>query len=161
MTSSIGWPVGDGLVHAGEELADLEAVRPDAVDRADRAVQDVVPAPELPRPLDGEDVERLLHHAHPAVVAAGIAADRAERRVADVEAAVAEDDLVADGDQRAGERAGLRVGGAQEVVGEPLRRLGADPGQARERLDQARDGLDDGAGHGRTVSRGRGCAGRR
>ena len=25
------------------------------------------------------------------------------------------------------------------------------PGQARERLDQARDGLDDGVGHGRTA----------
>ena len=53
------------LVRPGEELADLEAVRPDPVDRRDRAVEDVVEALELGRPLEGEDVERLLDDAQP------------------------------------------------------------------------------------------------
>ncbi len=57
---------------------------------------------------------------------------------------LAEDDLVADGDEGRGQRARLGVRRPQQVVGQPLRRLRADPGQARERLDQARDGLDEG-----------------
>ena len=34
------------------------------------------------------------------------------------------------------------------MVGEPLRGLGTDAGQAREGLDEARDGLDQRCGHG-------------
>ena len=114
------------LVDPGEELADLEPLGADAVDRADRAVEHVVAAAELAGALDGEHVQRLLDDAQPAVVAARVAADRAQRRVADVEAAVAEHDLVADGDQRPRERARLRVGRAQQVVRQALGRLGAD-----------------------------------
>ena len=108
-------------------------------------MEDVVEALELAGPLEGEDVERLLDDAQPRCVAARVAADRAERRVADVEAALAEDDLVADGDERGGQRPRLGVGRAEEVVGQPLGGLRADAGQPGERLDQPRDGLDDGA----------------
>ena len=45
--------------------------------------------------------------------------------------------------------AGLGVGGAQQVERQPLGGLRADPGQARERLDQPGDRFDDGAGHAR------------
>ena len=47
----------------------------------------------------------------------------------------------------AGERARLRVGCPEQVVGEPLGGLRTDPGQAGERLDQSGDGLDDDRGH--------------
>jgi hypothetical protein len=107
-------------------------------------VEDVIAPLELTRPFDGEDVERLLYHAQPRLVAAGIAADRAERLVRDVEAAVAEDDLISDGDERTGQRSGFRVGRAQEVKGQALCGLWTDPRQASEGLDQARDGFDDG-----------------
>ena len=41
----------------------------------------------------------------------------------------------------------LRVGRAEQVVGQALGGLGPDAGQARERLDQAGDGLDERGGH--------------
>ena len=57
--------VARGLVGPLEQLADPQPVRPDAVDRRDRAVEDVVEALELAGPLEGEDVERLLDDAQP------------------------------------------------------------------------------------------------
>src|SRR5262249_61100890 len=93
------------IVGPGEKLADLQAVRTDPVDRRDRAVEDVVEALELAGPLEGEDVERLLDDAEAAGVAARVAADRAGRLVADVEAAPPEHDPVGDGGQRAPPRA--------------------------------------------------------
>ncbi len=74
------------------------------------------------------------------LVAARVAADRTERLVADVEAPIAEDDLVADVDQRRGQGARLGIGRAQQVEGQALRGLGPDPGQARERFDEPGDG---------------------
>jgi len=53
-------------------------------------------------------------------------------------------DLIADGDERAGQRSRFRVGRAQEVEGQALCGLWTDPRQASEGLDQAGDGLDDG-----------------
>ncbi len=79
--------------------------------------------------------------------------------VADVEAALAEDDLVADGDQGRGQRPRLRVGSTQQVVGQALGGLGTDPRQTREGLDQARDGLDEGRGHASITSPGCEAAG--
>src|SRR5262245_50703988 len=111
-------------------------------------MEHVVEAAELRRSLDREDIERLLDDAQPAAVTTDVATDRAQRRVADVEAALAEDDLVADRDERGGQRSGLRVRSAQQVVGQALRGLRADAGQARERLDEARDRLDEDRGHG-------------
>src|SRR4029078_2825138 len=86
--------IARGAVRPLQQLADAQLVRPDAVDRRDRPVEDVVEALELPGPLQGEHVERLLDHAQARRVAARVATDRAERLVADVEAAVTEDDLV-------------------------------------------------------------------
>ncbi len=105
-------------------------------------------------PLEGEDVERLLDDAQPALVPARVAADRAQLLVADVEAALAEDDLVADVDEGRRQRPGLGVGGAEQVVGQALRGLGSDARQARERFDQPRDGLDEGRGHAPITSPG-------
>ena len=93
-------------------------------------------------PLEREDVERLLDDAQPGLVAAVVATDQAERRITDVEAAFAEDDLLPDGDERRREGPGLGVGRAEQVVREPLRGLGPDAGQARERFDQPGDRLD-------------------
>ena len=69
MTSSNGSPAALRLVGPGEQLADPEPVGADAVDRRDRAVEDVVEAAELARPLERQDVERLLDDAQPALVA--------------------------------------------------------------------------------------------
>ena len=132
----------------------MQPLGADAVDRRDRAVEDVVEALELGGPLEGQDVERLLDDAQPALVPAAVAADRAQLLVADVEAALAEHDLVADVDEGRGERPGLGVGRAEQVVGQPLGGLRADPGQARERFDEPRDGLDEGGRHAPVTSPG-------
>jgi len=76
-------------------------------------VEDVVEALELAGPLQGEDVEGLLDDTQAKDIPGRVAADRAERRVADVEASVAEDDLVADVDEGGGEGSGLGVRGAE------------------------------------------------
>ena len=80
---------------------------------------------------------------------ASILIEPVARLIADVEAAVAEDDLVSDGDERGREGAGLGVGRAEQVVRQALGGLWTDAGKARERFDQARDGLDEGGGHAR------------
>jgi hypothetical protein len=77
-----------------------------------------------------------------AVVARRIGADGAQRTGGDVEARLAIDHLVTDRDEGRGEGARLSLGGAEQVVSQTLRRLGANAGQARKRFDQARDGLD-------------------
>ena len=65
----------------------LQLLGPDALERAHRAEQHVVAAVELAGALDGDDVARLLDHAHDVAVAAVVAAERAQLLVGDVEAA--------------------------------------------------------------------------
>ncbi len=55
--------------YARDQLRDLQIIGPYAVHGRDRAVQDVVTALVLTGPFDGEDIERLLDHAHEAAVA--------------------------------------------------------------------------------------------
>jgi hypothetical protein len=116
-------------------------------------VEHVVETPELARALEREDVERLLDDAQPEHVAGGVPADRAEGRVADVEAALAEHDLLPHRDQCLREGACLCLGRAQEVIGEALRGLGADAGQAREGVNEPGDRLDQESGHAREAER--------
>ena len=123
-------------------------------------MEDVIDALELAGPLQRQDVEGLLDDAQAGRVTTRVATDRAERRIADVEAAVAEDDLVADVDEGRGERAGLGIRGAEQVVRQALGGLGADPGQAREGIDEPRDRFDERGGHARTTT-GPGSSGRR
>src|SRR5690606_26946750 len=80
----------------GDELADLQLVRPDALQMVDRSLQHVVAALELAGPLDGDDVAGLLDDAQDVVVATGIGADSAELALGDVEAPRAEPDTFLD-----------------------------------------------------------------
>ena len=103
----------------------------------------MIPAPPLAGSLDREDVERFLHDTKAAALARPVAADRAARRVADVEARGAEDHLVADRNERRREGARLGIRRPEQMVGQALGRLRADPGQPREGLDEAGDRRDD------------------
>ena len=111
-------------------------------------MEDVVQASEDAGPLEGKDIQRLLDDAEAERVAAPVPTDRAAWGVADVEADLAEHDLLAHGNQGCGKRARLGILGPEQVIGQSLRGLRSDPGQAIERLDQARDGLDEGRYHG-------------
>ncbi len=127
-------PLDDPL----QQLTDPQPVGSDAVHGRDGAVEHVVPAAERAGSLQGEDVERLLHHAQAGVVASRVEADGALGAGADVEARVAEHHLVADRDERGRERPGLGIGRAQQVVRQPLGGLGADAGQARDSASMRR-----------------------
>ena len=145
-TSANGIAGVASLRDALQQWPDAQAVRADAVHRRDGSVEHVVATLEGARPFQGQDVERLLHDAEPRVVAIRVEADGAARAGGDVEADVAEHDLVPHGNQGRGQGARLSLGRPQQEVGQPLGGLGADAGQPRERLDEARDGLDDGHG---------------
>jgi hypothetical protein len=89
--------------------------------------------------LDRGEVGRLLHDADLGRVAARVAADRARRRVGEIEALGAEHDLLLQAQHRFGELVHLRVGHGEEMERETRRRLLADAGQAAERRGQALD----------------------
>src|SRR5262249_42784876 len=88
-----------------QQRLDFEVVRPDPLERVDRAVQDVVEPLVAGGPLDRQDVERLLDDADRAAVAARVGADAARVRLRDVEALGAEDDPLLDVDDRLGQAA--------------------------------------------------------
>ena len=91
------------------------------------------------RALDREEVGGLLHDADDRAVAASVEADRAELLLGQVSALTAEADALLDLANRVGERDRLLLRDAQKVEREPLRRAGADAGQARELGDQVVD----------------------
>ena len=95
-------------------------------------MQHVVATAEGAGALDGEHVERLLDDADTGGVAAGVVAEAAGVALGQVLADGAEVDALLDVEQGLGEVVGLGLGGAQDVVGEALGRLGADAGQAME-----------------------------
>jgi hypothetical protein len=66
--------VARGRVGTVEELPDPEPLRPDAIDRRDRSMEDVIQAFELGRPFEREDVQRLIDDAQPMLVASRIPA---------------------------------------------------------------------------------------
>ena len=131
----------DGLtddpgVNAIEELAQAELLPPDAVERTQRATEDVVAALE-PRALDGDDVAGILDHADDLGIAPVVAADGALlARLRHVEADRAERRALLDGDDGFGQTAGVVGRHLQNVKGDALGRLGPDAGQATEFVDQ-------------------------
>src|SRR6266536_2861371 len=66
----------------------------DAVERRERAAKDVVQPAILVRPLDGDQVDRLLDNANDRPVAPGVLADRAELLLGQVPALLAEADAL-------------------------------------------------------------------
>src|SRR5439155_24967484 len=72
-----------------QELADLEVLGPDAVQRRERPQEHMVAAAKLPRAIEREEVVRLFDHAQEAAVAPGVATDAAGIFLGDVEAHLA------------------------------------------------------------------------
>ena len=126
-----------GPLHARVELRDLEVLRLDAVDRGERAAEHVVAAAVLVRALDRDHVAGLLDHADQRRVAALVGADRAARALGEVEADLAEADLVLDVADRVGERVGVLRRRAQHVERQPLGGAVADAGELAQLGDQA------------------------
>jgi len=121
------------------ELAYSQVVRPDALDRADRAAEHVIAAAELAGLLDREDVLRLLDHAQHGLVAPGVAADPALVSLGDVEADPAEPHLVLDLEQDLGQPTHVGLIGLKQVERDPLGALGTDAGESAELVDEVLD----------------------
>src|SRR6266511_2003343 len=129
------------LLHAvpldpSDQLVDAQVLGVDAVDRGERAAEDVVEAAELARPLDREEVDWLLHHADERVVASRVPADRARLFLCEIAALVAEADPLLDVLDRGGERERFVLWALEQVERKPVGRARPDAGKARELRDQ-------------------------
>src|SRR6266540_3045205 len=122
-----------------EQLADVQVVRADALDGADRPTDDVVAAAELARLLDRHQVARLLDHAHQGRVAAWVLADPAGVAFGDVPAVAAEMHPGLDLVDGHGQPLRVRRLDLEQVEGDPLGALGPDPGKPPELVDQILD----------------------
>jgi predicted enzyme related to lactoylglutathione lyase len=129
---------------APDQLVDAQVLGIDAVDRGERAAEDVVQATKLARSLDRDQVDRLLDDADQRVVAAGVETDRTALLLGEVPALVAEADALLHVLDRGGERECLVLGTLQEVEREAVRSASPDAGEARKLRDKV---LDGGAEH--------------
>src|SRR5262245_8491058 len=102
-----------------------------AVERRERAAEHVIEAAELACSLDGDQVDRLLDDADQRVVAARVAADRADVLFGQVAALVAETDAFLDLLDRGRERQRLVLRPLEQMEGEPVRSTRADARQPR------------------------------
>ena len=130
--------------HALQQLVDAQVAGIDAVERRERAAEHVVEAAELGGALERDDVDGLLDDADERVVAARVAADRADLVLGQVAALAAEAHPLLHLRERGGERERFVLRPLQDVEGEPLRRPRADAGQAAQLRDEV---LDRGAEH--------------
>ncbi len=120
-----------------------QLVGTDAVDRRQRAAEDVVDAGELAAALDGEHIEGLLDNAQHGLVAARVRAHRAEIALGDEVAAAARPHPVMQVAKRRGQSSGGLRRRAHAVEGQPLGRLGTDAGQPAELRGQPLDRRGD------------------
>src|SRR5829696_3613805 len=89
------------------------------------------------RALDRDHVAGLLDDAYQPAVATLVEADRAARALGEVEAHLAQRDLLLDVADRVRERVRVLGRGAQDVERQPLRRAVADAGELAQLGDQA------------------------
>ncbi len=108
-------------------------------ERGQPAQEDVVDALEGAGLFQGHEVARLLDHADGGLIAAWVAADRAERLVGlgQVEADLAMADLLLAARIASASSRASSAGHLKQVVSEPLGGLGADAGQASQGGDQS------------------------
>ncbi len=126
-----------------DELSHAKVVGPNPVEGRKHPVKDVVAAVIAAGPLDGQDVLRLGDDANQAPVATGVLTDGAGIRLGEVAADRTEPDFLPNFADGCGESGGVLGRGAQDVEGQPGRRLFTDSGELGELLDEAGDGRGD------------------
>ena len=138
-----------GILHPADELGQLELVGTDAVDRRERPLQDVVAPADYTRPLEREDVHRLLHDAEQRRIPSRVGAERARLRLGHGAADLAVGDPGLEVEYRLRQPLGVAVCGAEQMEGYSLRRFPAESREAGqlgdERLEE-RGGVLHGSG---------------
>ena len=110
----------------------------DAVQRRQRTVKHVIDAVVTARLLDRGYVGWFFDDANQALIACGAAAIHAGINVGDVAANRAQMKTGLDLTDRLGKQVSVFVAGAQDVKGEPLRRLAANARQLLQFIDEPR-----------------------
>src|SRR5258706_6996072 len=129
------------------QLRDPQVIGPDSVDRAYRAAEDMVTAPELADLLNRRDVLGLLDDADHREIAPRVPADAALVLLGDVAADAAELHPLQHLDQRGGQAAYVGRISGQQVEGDALGALRPDARQLTELVDEV---LNDAFVHLRT-----------
>ena len=120
------------------QTCEPQMLRSDAMQRRERSVQHVIDAVVAASLFNRGDVGRLLDNAYQALIACGAAAIYAGINVRDVAANRAQMKTGLDLTDRLGKQIGVFVAGAQDVKGEPLRRLAANARQLLQFIDEPR-----------------------
>ena len=126
--------------HPGHQMLQPERLGPDAVERREPAAQHVVAAAEIGGPVHHLHRGGLLHDAEQRRVAPRVLADGAGLLLREVAALVARPHALAHRDQRGREPPRLFGGLLEQMKGEALSRLAADPRKPGELRDQRVDG---------------------
>jgi len=114
-------------------------LRLDAVERRERAAEDVVKPSVFVGSLDRDEIDRLLDDADDRAVAPRVLADRAELLLGQVPALLAEANALLHLLHRGRERKRLVLRRPEQVECKPVRSAGANTGQARQLCDEVVD----------------------
>ena len=102
-------------------------------------MKNMVVSSKSSRLLQRKDVERLLNHADQVSATFGVTANGARVRISNVLALATKHDLVNYGTDCRREGVRLLAGSSDEMVGETLRRHGADARKLAQLFDQPND----------------------
>lgn len=106
-------------------------------------MQHVIDAVVAARLFDRPDISRFLDNTHQPLIACGAAAIYAGIYVGNVAANRAETETCLHSANCLGEQFGVFIAGAQDVEGEPLRRLATDARQLLQFVDEPRHRLGE------------------
>jgi hypothetical protein len=133
---------------ATHQRIDVEILRPDAIERRQRAAQHMIARPDRAGPLQRPKIRDVLDHDDRLLVARDIGADRAGIRRIDVAADGAGEDPLGRDRHRAGQRHQKLVLLLDQRQRRAPGRTRPKPRQPRQQLDQAFDlGTGSAAGH--------------
>jgi len=135
------------IIQPRPEIMQSELIRPDAVHRRERTVEDVINAVIGAGLFDSIDVRRLFYDADETLVARRTAAIGAGINVSDVVANRAESEVLLEREDSLRERCGVRIAPAQDVEGIALRGFRADAGKLAELVDQTGHGFGEAGSH--------------
>jgi hypothetical protein len=129
--------LGHAVPDARQQALDLQLVRPDALQRRQRAHQHVIHALEVARLLDSRDIRGLFDDADDVMIPVHVAAERAGVDVGDVVAHRTVRDALLHIAKGVSQPLGVVARALEDMEGQALRPLGADARQPLELFDES------------------------